>query len=131
MTISLVFSLVLAFGVLYNAARITLAERARELASLRVLGFRRKEVAGILLGELAVLVVVGLPCGLVLGRELAAVFAALPGFNNEKFRLPLVIEPPTYGLAVATVLVAAVISGWAVWRKLDAVDLVEVLKTRD
>lgn len=131
MTISLGFSLVLAFGVLYNAARITLAERARELASLRVLGFRRREVAGILLGELAVLVTLGLPCGLVLGRILAAVFAASPGFNNEQFRLPLVIEPPTYGIAAMTVLAAAIVSGWTAWRKLDAIDIVEVLKTRD
>lgn len=131
MTISLVFSLVLAFGVLYNAARITVAERSRELASLRVLGFRRREVAGILLGELALLVAVGLPCGLVLGRLLAGVFAASPGFDNEQFRLPLVIEPATYGVAAITVLAAALVSGWAAWRKLDAVDIIEVLKTRD
>ena len=131
MTISLTFSLVLAFGVLYNAARITLAERARELASLRVLGFRRREVASILLGELAVLVMAGLPCGLALGRVLAAVFAASPGFNNEQFRLPLVIDPPTYGIATVTVLAAAAVSGWAAWRKLDSIDLVEALKARD
>lgn len=131
MTISLTFSLVLAFGVLYNAARITLAERGRELASLRVLGFRRREVASILLGELAVLVAVGLPCGLGLGRVLAAVFAASPGFNNEQFRLPLVIEPSTYGLAAVTVLLAATVSGWAAWRRLDAMDIIQVLKTPD
>ncbi len=131
MTISLMFSLVLAFGVLYNAARITLADRARELASLRVLGFRRSEVAGILLGELAVLVVIGLPFGLFLGRTLAVLFSASPGFNNEQFRLPLVIEPSTYGIAAVTVLAAAVVSGWAAWRKLESVDIIEVLKTRD
>lgn len=131
MTISLAFSLVLAIGVLYNAARVTLADRARELASLRVLGFRRREVAGVLLGELAVLVVIGLPCGLVLGRALTAVFVASPGFDNEQFRLPLFIESSTYGVAAVTTLVAAAASGWAAWRKLDAMDIVEVLKTRD
>ena len=131
MTISLAFSLVLAIGVLYNAARITLAERARELASLRVLGFRRREVARILLGELALLVTIGLPCGLALGRLLAALFTASPGFNNEQFRLPLVVEPSTYGTATVTILAAAALSGWAAWRKLDAIDIVEVLKTKD
>ena len=108
-----------------------MAERARELASLRVLGFRRREVAAVLLGELGALVAVGLPCGLVLGQMLAGVFAASPGFDNEQFRLPFVIEPPTYGLAAGTVLVAAAVSGWAAWRKLDAIDIVGVLKTRD
>ena len=111
MAVSLSFSLVLAFGVLYNAARISLAERTRELASLRVLGFRRSEVAGILLGELALLVVVGLPIGLVLGRLLAEAFASSPGFDNERFRLPCIVEPATYALAVVTVLVA-LNSGW-------------------
>ena len=43
----------IAFGVIYNNMRIALSERNRELASLRVLGFHRGEVAYILLGELA------------------------------------------------------------------------------
>ena len=66
-----------------------------------------------------------------LGTALTAVFIASPGFNNEQFRLPLYIEPPTYGIAAVTVLVAAFVSGLAAWRKLDAIDIVEVLKTRD
>lgn len=131
MMISLIFSLVLAFGVLYNASRITLSERARELASLRVLGFRRREVAAILLGEIGILVAIGLPGGLLLGRVLAALFASSPGFNNEQFRLPLVIETSTFGIAAITVLVATLISGWAAWRRLDSIDIIEVLKTRD
>lgn len=129
--LSLVFALVMAFGVLYNAARITLAERARDLASLRVLGFHRREVAAILLGELGVLVAVALPLGLVLGRLMAGAMVQSPTYDTEQFRLPLVIYPSTYGLATLTVLVAAVVSGWNAWRRLDRFDIVEVLKTRD
>ena len=129
--ICLSFSLIMACGVLYNAARITLAERSRELASLRVLGFRRREVAWILLGELAALTVVAIPLGLVLGRSLAAVLVSSPGYDTEQFRLPLVISLSTYALAAITVVVAALISGWIVWCKLDRMNIVEVLKSRD
>jgi putative ABC transport system permease protein len=129
--ICLAFSLVMACGVLYNAARITLAERSRELASLRVLGFRRNEVARILLGELAVLTAVAIPLGLLLGRSLAAILVSSPGYDTEQFRLPLVISQATYALAVTTVLAAALISGWIVWRRLDRINIVEVLKCRD
>jgi putative ABC transport system permease protein len=129
--ISLSFSLALAFGVLYNAARITLAERARELASLRVLGFRRREVAAILLGEIGLLVMIALPLGLAAGRVLAGFLARSPGYNNEQFRLPLVIAPSTYATAALTVVAAAVVSGWSAWRKLDRIEIVEVLKARD
>ena len=130
-SISVSFSLVLAFGVLYNAARITLAERARELASLRVLGFERGEVATILLGELGILTAASIPLGLVLGRWMAAMLVSSPGYDTEQFRLPLVISPATYALAASCVVVAAVLSGWEAWRKLERFDLVEVLKTRD
>jgi putative ABC transport system permease protein len=129
--ISTSFALVMAFGVLYNAARIALAERARELASLRVLGFRRREVAAILLGELALLTALALPLGLWIGRTLAAVLTQSPGFDSEQFRLPLVVTSATYAGAILTVGVAAVASSWNAWRRLDRMDIVEVLKTRD
>lgn len=130
-SISVSFSLVLAFGVLYNAARITLAERARELASLRVLGFERREVATILLGELGLLTVISIPVGLWLGRLMAALLVRSPGYDTEQFRLPLIISPATYALAASCVVVAAALSGWNAWRKLDRFDIVEVLKTRE
>jgi putative ABC transport system permease protein len=125
------FALVMAMGVLYNAVRVTLAERARELASLRVLGFRRGEVCAILFGQLALLLLVAVPLGLGFGWLLAAALVRSPGFNTEQFRLPLVISPATYAIAVATVLVGAILSSWTAWRKLDAMDIVEALKARD
>jgi putative ABC transport system permease protein len=129
--ITLAFSLVMAFGVLYNTARITVAERARELMSLRVLGFRRREVAAVLIGEIALLAIAAILPGLAIGRVLAGLVARSPGFDNEQFRLPLVVAPATYAIAVATVLVATAVSAWAGWRRLDSLDLVEVLKARD
>ncbi len=129
--ISLSYSLAMSFGILFNIARIALAERARELASLRVLGFRRGEVSAILLGELGLFVAAAIPIGLFLGRILAEALVRTPGFDNEQFRLPLVISPATNALAVATVLVAAALSGFSAWRRLDRIDIVEVLKSRD
>lgn len=130
-SISLGFALALSFGVLYNTARITLAERARELATLRVLGYRRAEVGAILIGEMALLVLVALPLGLAAGYGLAALLVRTPGYDTEQFRLPLVVSSATYATAASAVLIAGAVSGWSAWRRLDAFDIVEVLKTRD
>jgi len=123
------FGGLIAFGVLYNSARITLSERGRELASLRVLGFTRGEVAYILLGELAVLTALALPLGCLLGYGLAAVIAA--GLDSDLFRVPLVIEDRTYGIAVLVVLLSAIGSGAAVGWRVARLDLIAVLKTRE
>lgn len=130
-TISLGFSLVMALGVLYNTVRITLAERARDLASMRVLGFTGEEVGAILLGEMAVLVALATPLGLALGRLLAGVLVRSPGFDTEQFRLPLVIAPATYALAVGSILAATAVSGWSALRRLRRMDLTEVLKSAE
>lgn len=131
MTISLSFSLAMAFGVLYNSVRISVAERTRDIAALRVLGFRRNEIAGILFGELALLTIVAVPLGLALGRTLAWVLVHSPGFDTEQFRLPYVISTRTDAIAVLTVAAAAVASALAGWRKIGKMDMVAILKTRD
>ena len=123
------FACVIAFGVVYNGARIGLSERGRELASLRILGFSRREVAAMLLGEQTLLTLLSLPLGFAIGYGLCALMAWR--FESELFRLPLVISSNTYLLAVGVVGVAAVISGLAVRRRLDRMDLVSVLKTRE
>jgi putative ABC transport system permease protein len=123
------FAVVIAFGVIYNTARISLSERNRELASLRVMGFRRAEIAYILLGELAALTLVALPVGMVLGYGILA--AAITAFETELYRLPLVMSSQAFGVAIATVLASAAISALVVRRRLDTLDLVAVLKTRE
>jgi putative ABC transport system permease protein len=126
---NILFASIIAFGVVYNSARIALSERGRELATLRVLGLTRAEISYILLGELAVLTAVGVPLGLGLGFLLAG--AMVQAFETELYRLPLVIESSTYGFAAATVMVAAIVSGLIVRRRLDHLDLVAVLKSRE
>jgi putative ABC transport system permease protein len=123
------FACVIAFGVVYNSARIALAERSRELATLRVMGFTRAEVARILLGELAVLTVLAIPLGLVLGYFLA--WSMSHAFDTELFRIPLVVSRYTYGFATLVVLIATVLSGLVVLRRIRRLDLVAVLKTRE
>ncbi|MBI5460852.1 MAG: ABC transporter permease [Gammaproteobacteria bacterium] len=117
------------FGVVYNSARITLSERSRELASLRVLGFTRGEIAYILLGELALLTLTAIPLGFVVGRALSAHFIST--IQQELFRVPLVLNPDTYALAAAVVIVSAIVSGLIVRRRLDRLDLIAVLKTKE
>ena len=123
------FACVIAVGVLYNSARISLSERGRELASLRVLGFRKGEVAFYLLGEQGVLVLLALPLGYLLGY--AMVIAMVKGFESELFRFPMVISPQTLAFASLVVLGAALFSALLVRRRIFNLDLIEVLKTRE
>ncbi|MGY6632702.1 MAG: ABC transporter permease [Alkalilacustris sp.] len=116
-------------GVVYNAARIQLSERAHELASLRVLGFSRPEVAWVLVGELLVLTVVAVPLGWIAGYGFAAATAA--GLSTEFVSIPLVVTRATYGAAAVVVLVAATASVAVVRRQLERIDLVIALKSRD
>ena len=122
-------SAVLAIAVVYNGARVALAERARDLASLRVLGFTRGEVSRILLGEMSIAVGAGVPLGILLGRWLAGL--TVTGMAADEFRLPLVITPGTYFLAALVVVGASLASALQMRRLIDRLDLVEVLKTRE
>jgi putative ABC transport system permease protein len=126
---NLLFSSVIAGGVVYNAARVSLSERSRELASLRVLGFTRGEISFILLGELASVTLMAIPVGMAAGYACAAILVT--AFNTELYRFPLVVSTRTFAYAACSVLVAATLSGLAVRRQLDHLDLVAVLKTRE
>jgi len=119
----------IAIGVIYNNARVALSLRGRDLASLRVLGFTRREISSILLGELSVQVLLGVPLGLVFGRWWAGAYAA--SIDQDMMRFPLAIAARSYAIAAAIALAAAVISALLVRRKLDHLDLVEVLKSSE
>lgn len=119
----------ISFGVVYNSARIALSERSRELSSLRVLGYTRGEISYILLGELGLITLIAIPLGFIIGYWLCAYIAQ--ALASDLFRVPLVIETKTYSLAAAVVLASASVSGLIVRHKLDHLDLVEVLKTRE
>jgi putative ABC transport system permease protein len=128
-TVATLLAGTIAFGVVYNAARISLSERTRELASLRVLGYTRGEASYILLGGLATLTVAALPLGMLLGWLLCGFFVQT--WQTDLFRIPLVLELRTYSYATLVVLVCSMVSGWIVRRRIDHLDLVGVLKTRE
>ncbi|MBX3444879.1 MAG: FtsX-like permease family protein [Planctomyces sp.] len=128
-TINVIFAVIIAFGVVYNTARISLAERSRELATLRVIGFTRGEISGVLLGELTILTLVAAPIGLAIGTAISAAIATQ--LDTDLFRVPFVIDLSTYAFAVLIVLAASAISGLIVRRRLDHLDLIAVLKTRE
>jgi len=128
-TIVLVFSVIIAFGVVYNTARIALAERGRELATLRVLGFTRGEASAIMLGEIAILAAPAIPLGLALGYLLTGAVAT--SMTGSRMHVPLIVSPPTYAFAVVVFVVSALASALVVRRRIDQLDLVEVLKAKD
>jgi putative ABC transport system permease protein len=127
--LNVMFAGVIAFGVIYNSARVSLSERERELASLRVLGFTRAEISLILLGELAVVTVAALPAGAVIGFALGDLIMVI--FNNEVYRLSFTLSANTVAWSFLIVMIAAIGSGLVVRRRLDRLDLVGVLKTRE
>ncbi len=120
---------IIAFGVVYNFCRIALSEQGRELASLRVLGFTRGEVAAVLFGELAVVVVMAQPLGWVIGYGIG--LAMVAAFSSDLYRVPFVVGREVFATASLVVAAAAVISALAVRRRLNRLDLIEVLKTRE
>ena len=123
------FALVVAVGVVYNNARIALAERAWELASLRVLGLTRAEVAQLMVGEQALLVMVAIPLGMGLGWLL--VWGLSVGLRSDQFQFPVVVWPRTYAWAALSLVAAAMVSAAVVWQRVRALDLVGVLKVRE
>jgi putative ABC transport system permease protein len=125
----ILLSAVVAVGVVYNGARIALFERGRELASLRVLGFTRQEVAAMLFGEQAIIIALGIPLGFLMGYGLSALVSL--AYQNKLIRMPLLITPASYAFSFLVIVAAAALSGLIVKRRADRLDLVAVLKTRE
>jgi putative ABC transport system permease protein len=129
MLILTAFASVIAAGVVYNNARVALSMRERDLASLRVLGFTRREISAVLLGEMGVQVLLAIPLGIWVGIQLCEGIAG--SIDPERYRLPVVLSPATYAYAIGVVLLASAVSALLVRRRLDNLDLIGVLKTRE
>jgi len=125
-SINMLFASFISFGVIYNTARIALSERGRELASLRVLGLTRKEVAYILFGELGLITLASIPFGFWLGETM--VYAMVASMDSELFRIPTYLSDSTYGYASVIVLVSTILSFYLVWRQVNSIDLVSAQK---
>jgi len=129
MAFYLAFASAIAFGVAYNICRIDLAERGRDLATLRVLGFDQSECAYILVGEVALLAVLAAPLGVLGGQGLAQLL--VQAFQHQDLRLPAIITPDAYGRSLLTYLLAVGVAAALVARRVWTLDLVAVLKTRE
>lgn len=119
----------IAFGVIYNAVRVSLSERSRELASLRILGFTHREVAWILTGELLLFALLAAPAGLAAGYGLCYLIATR--LTSELYRVPLVVEPSTFVFALSVAFTALAVSLLIVRHRTSTLDLIEVLKNRE
>lgn len=128
-TFLVAFACIITFSVVYNSARIALSERGRELASLRIIGFTKAEVAFILLGEQAILSLLAIPVGYGIGYGLAALMSS--AYNSELYRLPLIVTNSNYAFTFIVVAIASVVSGLIIYRQINRLDLIAVLKTRE
>ena len=128
-TVYVVLAGIIAIGVVYNFSRIALSEQGRELACLRVLGFTNREVSGVFFGELAAVVLLAQPLGWLVGYGIAWAMAA--AFSSDLYRVPFVIGREVYAVASLVVCAAALASAGAIRRRIDKLDMIEVLKTRE
>lgn len=124
------FACIIACGVIYNSTRVTLAERSRELATLRVIGFTHAEVSRILVGEVAIVTLIAIPLGMALGHVLADIVIRI-AYDTELFRIPLVVTAATNAFATLVTLLATIVTGLLVVHRLAHLDLIAVLKTRE
>ena len=120
---------IITFGIVYNSARIAFAERAHDLASLRVIGFTKAEAAFVLLGELGLITLISLPLGVLIGGAMGDAIAL--GFSTDLYTIPAALDAASIGTATLAVILAAVFSGWLVKRDVDRLDLVTALKSRE
>lgn len=127
--VNAVFAFIISFGVIYNCALITLAERSRDLATMRIMGFRKREVSYILLGELAIITLLAIPIGLPFGYAFA--WLTTLAIDTETHRFPLVVSHYTFAYATCVILATAMASSWYVRRKLENLDLVAVMKVKE
>jgi putative ABC transport system permease protein len=125
----IVFASVIAIGMIYNGARIALSERANELSTLRILGFTRREITFVLLGEQAMITAFAVPFGFSAGYALCAILSAR--LQTELYRMPLVVNASSYAWAFIIVLFAALVSAALVGRRVAGLDIVSVLKSRE
>lgn len=123
---NIIFACLISFGVIYNTARISLSERGRELACLRVIGLTKSEVAYILFGEMTVIILTAIPVGLFIGYMM--VLGMAQSMDTELFRIPVYVEKSTYGLSVIIVLISSILSFYLVWRQVENIDLVSAQK---
>ena len=122
-------AVIIAFGVVYNSARIQLSERARELATLRVLGFRKAEVSNVLFIEIGAIVAAAQPIGWLVGTGFGLLITR--SIASDIFRVPFIIELDTYAIGSLVVIAAAMVSALIVRRRINRLDLIRVLKTRE
>ena len=126
---NILFAVVIAIGVVYNSARISLSEQSRDLATMRVIGFTRTEVSTVLLGEITLFTMLAIPLGCLIGYMMAAIM--ILGLDTENYRIPLVVSRSTYAFAALVVIGATFFSALVVQRRISKLDLVSVLKTRE
>jgi putative ABC transport system permease protein len=127
--VMLAISIIIAAGVVYNSARIAFIERERDLATMRILGFTKVETGYVLLGELAVLTLLAVPVGSLIGYLLWNMIAT--ALSTDLYVIPTIVEPHGFGVAAAIVFISAIAAGALVQRDVNRFDLAPVLKSRE
>lgn len=129
MTLLVVLSLLLALVILYNLTAINIAERLRELSTIKVLGFFDKEVTLYIYRETILLSLIGIVIGFIGGKYLHQLLMSLMGSSDMNFGY----QVDTYVYVIPVIAISFIVCFLAilVHRQLKHLDMLEALKSVD
>lgn len=118
-------AIVLGTVVLYNLGVMSYVERRRELATLKVLGFRDKHIGRLLISQNVWLTVIGVLIGLPAG--VGVLYALITSLVSE-YELSMALGALTYSVSILLTFGVSLVVGWMVSKKNQKIDMVEALK---
>ena len=126
--VMLLFAIVMAVALLYNAMSANLAERSVELGTLHAAGMSRGVLGRLVAAENLLLTVTGIPIGLLAGIGLARWF--MSNYENLGYRWELRMQTSTVVLVCAAVFAASVVAQWSTWRGLRRINVASIVRER-
>ncbi len=126
--VMLLFAIVMAGALLYNAMSANLAERSVELGTLNAAGMSRGILGRLVASENLLLTAIGIPIGLVAGIGIARWF--MSNYENLGYRWELRMQPSTIVLVVLALIAASVVAQWSTWRGLKRINVATIVRER-
>jgi len=126
--VMLVFGAAMAFALIFNSMSVNIAERRREIATLLAVGVERSSISRYVTAENMLVVLLGIPLGLIAGYLVAR--AAMASFSSDLFSFDLYISPMTYVWSALAMLVVAFVSQWPGLRAIRKLNIPRIVKER-
>lgn len=124
----MLFGGILGFALIYNATIISISERKMEFASLRIMGFEKKDVYGMISKENLIMALIAIIVGVPLG--LGMINGMADSFSSEMITFPVIFSPKFFIQAAAATIIFAIVAQLATLRKIYNLNFIDALKSR-